>query len=287
MPTSSLAGVTDVHIHLQPFERGRPEALALIRQRVKDLDTLMSKLKDPRTLLDHLDAVGVERACLISYPAPEVLGFEGDLNTPLADFARADPKRLLPIGSVHPKFTKDPQREVEHLVSIGIRALKVHPPHQLYASNAYADGGLPILREIYAAAEKVGLPVMVHTGTSVFPGARNKFGDPMGLDDVAQDFPGLKLIMAHGGRPLWCPTAYFLVRRHSNLYLDISGIPPRRLLEYFPRLEDLKDKVLFGSDWPGPDVPGIREEIEAISALPLSEEFREKLFVQNARRLFP
>jgi len=163
--------------------------------------------------------------------------------------------------------------------------MKIHPPHQLFAANAYADGKLPALRMIYKTAERLKMPVMVHTGTSVFPGARSKFGDPMALDDVAQDFPDLTILMAHGGRPLWCDTAFYLLRRHRNLYLDISSIPPKRLLGWFPRLEEIADKVVFGSDWPAPGVPGIREEIEGLRSLPLSERTKERILSGNAALL--
>ena len=65
------------------------------------------------------------------------------------------------------------------------------------------------------------VPVMVHTGTSVFPRARNKYGDPMDLDDVIVDFPDLKLIVAHGGRPLWMNTAQFLLRHRESLFPQV------------------------------------------------------------------
>lgn len=286
MGGSLRRGVTDVHVHLQPFEQAHPATLEVMRQRVKGFGELLEKLKDPRHLLDYMDRSGVERACLISYPAATVLGLTPDLRE-LATYAATDPKRLLPMGSVDPLHTREPGAEVERLAGLGIRALKVHPPHQLYPANGYLDGSAPGLREIYATAERLRMPVMVHTGTSVFPGARIKYGDPIALDDVAQDFPDLTLIMAHGGRPLWCDTAFFLLRRHPRLLFDISGIPPSRLLSWFPRIEEIGDKVLFGSDWPGPDVPGMGEEVAAVAALPLSEEFKEKLFVSNARRVFP
>ena len=96
--------------------------------------------------------------------------------------------------------------------------------------NDYLNG-VKELEIIYRAAEANGIPIMVHTGTSIFPGARNKFGDPIYVDDVAVDFPNLKILLAHGGRPLWMDTAFFLVRRHRNVYLDISGIPPKTLLQ--------------------------------------------------------
>lgn len=284
----SLHGVTDIHLHAQQFDKSKPSTVATMRREFPEFDAVVSKLKDPRNLLDVMDKSGIGRACLINYPAPEVLGLLPDMNAYVANYAQADPKRLLPFGSVHPLYTKDPTREVERMASrLELRGLKIHPPHQLFAANAYVDDKLPQLRKIYAAAEKVRIPVMVHTGTSLFPGARSKFGNPMDLDDVAQDFPDLKIIMAHGGRPLWCDVAFYLLRRHPNLYLDISGIPPSRLLEWFPRLSLISDRVLFGSDWPGPGVPSIAQNLEALRALPIPAEDQEKMFVSNAKRLVP
>lgn len=264
----------------------RPEILDTIRRTVPGAEAVRRVMDDPTVLLDVLDAAGVERACLINYVAPEVTGLKEDVNGFVSRYAKEDPTRLLPFGSVHPRRTKDPRRDVERLASrLEIRGLKIHPPHQLVAANAYVDGRLPALRTIYRTAQRLHLPVMIHTGTSVFPGARSRFGDPMALDDVAQDFPDLTIIMAHGGRPLWCDAAFYLARRHPNLYLDISSIPPKRLLEWFPRIAEIADKILFGSDWPGPGVPGVREEVEGIRALPLPREVQEKLFVTNARKV--
>ncbi len=264
----------------------KASAMQMLLREMPDPEHVGRLLDDPRAFLDHLDSVGVERACLINYVAPEILGFTESVNEFVSDFAKADRRRLVPFGSVHPRRTKNPKRDVERLASkLEIGGLKIHPPHQLFAANAYADGKLPALRTIYRTAEQLGMPVMVHTGTSVFPGARSKYGDPMTLDDVALDFPDLTILMAHGGRPLWCDTAFYLLRRHPNLYLDISSIPPRRLLEWFPRLEEVADKVLFGSDWPGPGIPGIREELEAFRALPLAESAKERILRTNAARI--
>lgn len=57
-------------------------------------------------------------------------------------------------------------------------------------------------------------------------------------------------------------SAFFLVSRHPNVYLDISGIPPETLLKYFPRLEEIAAKTLFGTDCPGPGVPDIKKNLE-------------------------
>src|SRR5205823_1163906 len=79
------------------------------------------------------------------------------------------------------------------------------------------------LGDIYRRCEGRGLPVMIHTGTSIFPGARSKYGNPLELDDVAIDFPDLTIVMAHGGRPLYMEEAFFVLRRHPRVWLDVSG----------------------------------------------------------------
>ena len=82
-------------------------------------------------------------------------------------------------------------------------------------------------------------------------------------------------------------TAFFLLRRHPNVYLDISGIPPKALLNYFPRLEEIAHKTLFGTDWPGPGVPEVKHNLEEFKALPMSEEMREQILSKTAASLWP
>src|SRR5204863_8861610 len=156
---------------------------------------------------------------------------------------------------------------VDHLRETVADALKILPSHHPFPANAYAQA-LEALGAIYRRCEDRGLPVIIHTGTSIFPGARNKYGKPMELDDVAIDFPKLQLIMAHGGRPLWMEEAFFILRRHQNICLDVSGIPPLKLLEYFPRLEEIGDRVLWGTDWPSPGVKDLKVNLDQFRTLP-------------------
>jgi predicted TIM-barrel fold metal-dependent hydrolase len=283
-----VPGVTDVHVHIQPFEMLKPEIVEGMERERQDFDTLLRISQDPQAFLAHMDEVGVERACLINYVAPEVMGYTDKVNEYVVNYAKANRERLIPFGSVHPRLTPNPEDAVRKLVSDDhIGGLKVHPPHQLLEPNAYLHGNLPALRTMYEVAADARVPVMIHTGTSIFPGARARFGNPLAADDVAVDFPRLRIILAHGGRPFWCEEAFFLVRRHRNVYMDISSIPPKKLLGYFPRLEEIADKVLFGSDWPGPGVPSIAANLEAFRALPLSGHAKHRILVDNAKALFP
>jgi predicted TIM-barrel fold metal-dependent hydrolase len=233
-----------------------------------------------------MDTDGIWRAGLINYPSPDIMGFTDDTNEFAARYASTAPERLLPFGGVHPRFTRDPEGQVEHLLELGIRCLKIHPPHQAYPANAYTEG-LEALGRIYRRCEERGLPVMVHTGTSVFPGARSKYGNPMELDDVAIDFPDLTILMAHGGRPLWMDEAFFVLRRHGNVYLELSGIPPKRLLEYFPRLDELGDRVVWGTDWPSPGIKSMRDNLDQFLALPVADGIKESITRSTPLELFP
>jgi predicted TIM-barrel fold metal-dependent hydrolase len=278
--------VIDIHIHITPIEGFKPEAQNLVRQGRKDLDDAVRFAASPAEFLKFMDGLEIERVGLINYVAPDVIGFTSSVNAWVARYCASDPRRLLAFGSVHPKYVADPGAEVDRLKKIGIRALKVHPSHQLFAPNEYRNGLGP-LRGMYERAQANGMPVMIHTGTSIFEGAPNSYAQPILADDVGVDFPDLVVILAHGGRPLWMNEAFFLVRRHKNMYMDISGIPPQKLMEYFPRIEEIADKVLFGTDWPGPGVPDVRGNIEKFRALPISEAAQRKILYDNAARLFP
>ncbi|MBI4769775.1 MAG: amidohydrolase family protein [Chloroflexi bacterium] len=135
-------------------------------------------------------------------------------------------------------------------------------------------------------AIEYGAPVMFHTGTSIFPRARNKYGDPLYVDDVIADFPELKVILAHGGRPIWMDTALFLLRRSKNVFLDICSVPPKNLLSFFPWIERVAGQAMFGSDWPGPMVKDLGQNIEDFYALPLSEHSKRQILRETAERVF-
>lgn len=273
--------VFDAHVHIQPWKMIKPEALALFHANRGNVSEIFDMMYDPVKLLRHLDRERVERVVSMNYISPDIMGFTEEVNRFAAWHARESGGRVIAIGSVHPLFSRDPDREVARLVADGIRGIKIHPPHQGCAPNAYRTGNRTI-ETIYRRAEEDGLVVILHTGTSVFPGARNVYADPILCDDVAVDFPALKIVLAHGGRPLWMQTAVFLLRRHPNVWIDVSSIPPQKLLEYFPRLEEFADKVLWGTDWPAPGVPGMRENVERFVALDLSDAAKQKILYENA-----
>ena len=278
-----MSQVFDVHLHIQPWQMLKPEVIALIDDDVhRDAKEV---LESPENVLRFLDANDIERACCINYVSPDVMGFTREVNDWSANFTRAHRDRLVAVGSVNPLHEINARAEIARVLDLGIGMIKIHPPHQLFSPNAYRDE-LWQLAEIYRECEERGVPVMFHTGTSIFPKARNVFADPMPIDDVAIDFPKLTIILAHAGRPLYGETALFLMRRHKNVYSDLSGIPPKALLRYFPRVAEMADKLLWGTDWPSPGVTSPKKNVEQFRALGLGEEVERKILHDNAMEIF-
>jgi uncharacterized protein len=278
--------IIDIHVHIIPHHMMKPDALELVTRGRTDFDEVERYCQHPKDFLYYLDSINVERAGLINYVAPEIIGFTPVVNDWIANYCKADPYRLIAFGGVHPGSVPDAGAEVDRLAKLGIRALKIHPSHQALSPNAYVSGNRE-LATIYERAQSRGIPIMIHTGTSIFPGARNIHAQPILCDELGVDYPDLVVILAHGGRPLWMNEAFFLVRRHKNMYMDVSSIPPQKLLEYFPRIEDIADKVLWGTDWPSPGVHEMKINIEKFQALPIREEVKRKILYDNAAGLFP
>ena len=219
-------------------------ALELIWRGRTDREEAEGYCADAGKFLKLLDSIGVERAGLINYVSPKIIGFTPEVNDWIARYCSAAPKRLLAFGGVHPSAVANPAAEVDRMAKLGIRAIKIHPSHQAISPNGYVHGDSG-LGAVYERARANGLPVMIHTGTSIFPGARNLHAQPLLCDDLGVDYPDLTVILAHGGRPLWMEEAFFLVRRHENMHMDISE-SAQKLLEYFRASKTSNDKSLVG-----------------------------------------
>lgn len=286
--------VTDIHVHIQPWQQLHPSAQAVMSFGRPDYESLAAMMNDPAAVLARMDEDGIDRIGMINYVAPKLMGFTDDVNTWCAHISKSDPRRLLAFGGLDPRdpaVISNPAAAVDRLVGLGIRALKIHPPHQELRANAYRKGAaeehLPALEGIYGRLQEVKMPLMIHTGTSVFPGARSRYGDPMDCDDIGIDFPGLKIILAHCGRPMWAQGAIFIIRRFPDAYIDLSSIPPKRLLHYIPMLEKLANKCLWGTDWPGPGAPTMDHNVMEFLNLDLSEKACKLILHDNAASLFP
>jgi predicted TIM-barrel fold metal-dependent hydrolase len=270
--------IVDVHCHTAYTDTTPESFVAFMAANVgRDVEAFVREFSRPERFLELLDANGVDYACVLAEIVPITSGVSR--NEYVRDFCRASP-RLLPIATVNPYLHDRPAKLLERLVrQEGFRGLKLYPTYGYFYPNDR------LLYPVYAAAQELGIPVQVHTGSSVFRGSRLKYGDPLFLDDVAVDFPDLSILLTHGGRPFWYAEAFALCRLHRNVYIDLAGLPPRKLLAYFPELPRLPRKLVFGSDWPG--LPGtIASNIAGIRALPIAEEAKAAILGETAARLY-
>ena len=81
--------------------------------------------------------------------------------------------------------------------------------------------------------------------------------------------------------------AFFVMRRHKRIWFDLSGIPPKALLDYFPKLSELEHQLLWGTDWPSPGVKRMRGNVDQFLALPLSDSLKRAALEGNPDRLLP
>ncbi len=264
--------VIDFHVHFgksaqwQPWvkewwKRLNPEDFSLVENFTK------------KAFLEYLDRSGVELAVILPERAPQTTC---DVTTEEVLAFCENEERLIPFSNININISAYPYKELEEHIKMGVKGLKMHPVHERFSpldKRCYP---------LYYICEKHSIPVMFHTGTSIFPGSCNTFGDPKYIDEIAADFPNLKIIMSHGGRGFWYKDAQFIVRIRKNVYIDISGLPPHRLLDYFPELERLKEKFVFGTDWPG---VSIKKSIEAVMSLPISDSAKEAILRENALKI--
>ncbi|HEV2239813.1 MAG TPA: amidohydrolase family protein [Streptosporangiaceae bacterium] len=209
----------------------------------------------PEAIDDHFARQGADHVLVFSEYSPKTTGIQPIEDVlPLAEF---NPARFRPVANINPHLHYPPARELARQVSLGAVALKVHPVHGGFEARDR------MLYPAYAWAEERQLPVIVHCGTSTFSGSVNSYADPALLDDVFRDFPGLTVVLAHGGRGWWYDQAAFLALMRPNVWLEVSGLPPQRLPDYYgPSLRRLADKMVFGTDWPG--VPGVERNARAL-----------------------
>ncbi|MBI4587985.1 MAG: amidohydrolase [Candidatus Rokubacteria bacterium] len=269
--------VVDFHLHAYDFPVTGPASFIefMSRQLGRPFASFVQEHSTSESYRSLLDQAGVDYGVVLAEVAP-ITSAVGS-NETVARLCQDSP-RLIPFASINPSLTANPARELERLVTEhGFRGLKLYPTYQYFYPND------ALLYPLYAKAEELGIPVMWHTGSSVFPASRLKYGDPLFLDDLAVDFPELIGIITHSGRPFWYDRALALARFREHLYMEIAGLPPQRLLTYFPDLERVADKVLFASDWPS--VPAIKKNIDTIRGLPLSDKAKEQVLGGNAARI--
>ena len=206
-------------------------------------------------------------------------------NEEIAELAHKNSDVAIPFASIDPHRGAEGVSRARRLIKdYGVRGFKFHPSVQEFSPN---DRMAYPLYEVIAEAK---LPALFHTGqTGVGAGTRGgggirlKYSNPLLLDDVAVDFPDMPIILAHPSFP-WQEEALSVATHKPQVYIDLSGWSPKYfppiLVQYANTL--LKDKVLFGSDYP---VLAPERWMEEFAKLPIKPEVRPLILKENAARL--
>lgn len=161
--------------------------------------------------------------------------------------------------------------------SQGFRGLKLYPTYNFFYPTT------PPCTRFNETAQELGIPgFMFIRGYPYSKTSRLKFGNPIFYDDIAVDFPELTIILCHGGRNCWYDEAVAVTRLHSNVYIDVTGLPPQKLLQYFPDMGRLAHKFLFGTDWPSVDMA---KNADKLAQLPISAEAVRAILGENAKKI--
>jgi predicted TIM-barrel fold metal-dependent hydrolase len=191
---------------------------------------------------------------------------------------------LIPFGSVDPWHERRAVHRVHELVrDYGVKGFKFHPSMQAFEPNDRR------FYPIYEAIAEAKVPALFHTGQTGIgaglPGGHHiklRYSDPMLLDDVAADFPGLTIIMAHPSVP-WQDAAISVATHKANVYIDLSGWSPKYFPPQLVRAANglLKHKVMFGSDYPvlTPD-----RWLEDFAKIEIKDDVRPLILKSNAIR---
>ncbi len=266
--------VADMHMHPLYPRIWTQGTIDYVRSVNPDIIEEADAFADPMRLRRLLDAEGIDHAVLLAEEAPATSGMV--TSEEVQDYV-AGIRGLHFFASINPLLESDPRKKLETLLARGpVAGLKLMPTYMYFYP---AD---PRLYPLYDLAQDLGLPCTFHTGLSRISKTRLKYGDPLLLDDVACDFPNLPILLAHSGRGVWYAEAAMMATLHENIFLEISGLPPRNLPTYFPRLERIADKMVFGSDWPG--LVSIADNVEAVREV-FSPEAARIVLWENAARL--
>lgn len=232
----------------------------------------------------HYRAQGLA-AVIFPVDAERETGFRRYENEEMATLAAEHADVLIPFASIDPAKGRLGAREARRLVAdFGVQGFKFHPTMQGFFPNDRAAYPL------YEAIAETGKPALFHSGqTGVGAGMRGgmgmrlKYSNPMLLDDVAADFPDMPIVIAHPSFP-WQDEALAVAVHKPNVWIDLSGWRPKYfppiLVQYANTL--LRDRVLFGSDWPMIAPEGWLAEFEA---LPIRDAVRPGILKDNAARL--
>ena len=260
-----------------------PEELELMRRELspQEMESRLSERAEKAVVplpqfIGQLDEAGIEWGVI-----------DADSHEKTAEIVSRYPDRFIGVAVVDPREGMKAVRELERAVKeLGLKCFYATPFR--FGIRANDKKFYPL----YAKAVELDIPVFVYTTMTYRTDFPMDIGHPVYLDEVAMDFPELRIIAGLGGWP-WVPDMVGVARRHRNVFISTAGHRPKyfatpgsgweMLMQFGNTL--LQDQVVFASSWWTYDMP-IGQVVEEMQALPLKDSVKDKWLYENARRLF-
>lgn len=273
--------VIDVHVHPEGFEPVYDEKLT--PKRKEAMGRYITRNAPMRLVLAQMDDGKIDKSVLLPLDLTTQCGLRVLENEEIKKLVDLYPNRFIGFASVDP-YRKDAEAVLDHAFGeLGLSGLKLNPSRQKF----YPDD--PMMKRIYDKCVQYNKPILFHCGTSWEPDAPAKYSKPLCFEDVALEYPKLRMCLAHFGWP-WVPDTCMMVLKYPNVYADTSMLYMDRPGDFFHQifkvdlsplwLENcINRKVLFGSNSPRFGSGDMRVGIEKLG---LREKTTEAILGGNA-----
>jgi len=283
LAASEVVGI-DVHVHPQT-----EEYLKAMGPRAEQMAQYFGQPREAVSFATLADQYRERKMMAVLQSNTDVASSGRDPipNDVIAQAVKDHPDVFIGFGVIEPQLGQVAMNELKRFTDMGLRGIgELNPGRQFFYPND------PAYYPLWEEAQRQNLTILFHTGmmgagagTPGGMGYKLKYTRPVPyLDDVAGDFPELKIIGAHPSWP-WQDESLAICRHKTNFYIDISGWAPKyfspQLIQYMNSI--IQDRVLFGTDWPVIEVERWMREFEEIKLKP---EARQKIMVGNAKKLF-
>lgn len=277
--------IINTHVHLIEIDKVMQDNGMQYISFLKEIPSFISvqqvtRMISVENLLSQMDEAGVTQSVLFAMYAPILYAS----NEFVAAICKQYPGRFTGFASVEITKPEAPDMLEEAVTKLGLKGLKLHPPLQGFYPNDKNYWPL------YKKAKELNIPVVFHVGSTPF-GNLVKLNQayPVLIDEIANDFPELKIILTHLGT-LWHNESFMIAEKHPNVYIDTAAYP-YEIKELFN--ENLirrvgENKFIFGTDFPMPyegKLHRIKDFVDCIHHLNISSELKERIFHTNFENL--
>lgn len=261
--------IIDVHTHLNNYDEANPKPVEQTRDE----------------LIATMDRNGIDYALVLSsYKVNQHRPSVAQVLEVTEDY----PNLGVVAGVSYLGYKERDLRELADYLRDGrVKGLKLYPGYEPFYPYD------PRCRVLYDLALEFDVPVMIHTGDTYAKSAKLRYAHPLNVDDVAVDFPDLKLVICHLGNP-WIRDCMEVVYKNTHVHADISGLVLGDFTSKYQKFmhKQLKEMILFagdpnyllyGTDWP---ISSMESYVQFMKSLKLSKALKELIYWRNAATLF-